>query len=45
MPFKRSADLLKWKPVGEVAIPGVLKIGDIDKTDGTAQAIALAEKF
>ena len=45
MPLKRSADLLKWNLVGEVAIPSVLKIGDIDKTDGALQAAALAEKF
>ena len=45
MPVKRSADLLKWELVGEVLIPGVLKIGDIDKTDGCRQAAALAEKF
>ena len=45
VPLKRSADLLKWSLVGEVAIPSVLKIGDIDKTDGVTQAAALAEKF
>ena len=45
MPLKRSGDLIKWKLVGEVAIPGVLNVGDIDKTDGCQQAAALAEKF
>ena len=45
VPLKRSADLLKWNLVGEVAIPSVLKIGDIDATDGALQAAALAEKF
>ena len=45
VPFKRSAALLKWKCVGEVAVPGVFKVGDIDKTDGVKQAAALAEKF
>lgn len=45
MPIKRSAELIKWKFVGQVAVPGVLKIGDIDKTDGCKQAAELAEKF
>ena len=31
--------------VGEVLVPGVLNAGDIAKTDGCAQAAALAEKF
>lgn len=42
LPLKRSADLLNWKTVGEVLIPGVLNVGDIQKTDGCAQAAALA---
>ena len=45
IPLERSAALLKWKMVGEVLIPGVLKVGDIGKTDGCAQAAALADKF
>lgn len=45
VPLERSAALLKWNMVGEVLIPGVLNAGDIDKTDGRAQAAALAEKF
>ena len=45
MPIERSAALLKWNMVGEVLIPGVLNEGDIDKTDGCAQAAALAEKI
>lgn len=45
MPIERSAALLKWNMVGEVLIPGVLNEGDIDKTDGCAQAAALAEKL
>ena len=44
-PLKRSADLLKWEMVGAVLVPGVLKAGDIAKTDGCQQAAALAEKF
>ena len=31
--------------VGEVLVPGVFSIGDIDKTDGIARAAALADKF
>lgn len=45
IPFERSAALLKWKTVGEVLVPGVLNIGDIDKTDGCKKAAALAEAF
>ena len=45
VPRERSAALMKWKMVGEVLVPGVLNAGDIEKTDGCAQAAALAEKF
>lgn len=45
IPIERSAALLKWDIVGEVLIPGVLKIGDIDNTDGCEQAATLADKF
>ena len=45
VPLERSAALLKWNMVGEVLIPGVLNGGDIGKTDGWAQAAALADKF
>ncbi len=45
VPIERSAALLKWHMVGEVLIPGVLNVGDIDKTDGCKQAAALADKF
>ena len=45
IPLERSAALMKWKVVGEVLIPGVLNAGAIAKTDGCAQAAALAEKF
>ena len=45
MPLKRSADLIKWNLVGEVRVTGVLKVGDIDSTDGCKQAEALAEKI
>ena len=39
------AALLQWEKVGEVLIPGVLNVGDIDHTDGCQQAAALADKF
>lgn len=45
VPLGRSAALMKWKMVGEVLVPGVLNVGDIEKTDGCAQAAALADKF
>ena len=44
-PIERSAALLKWHMAGEVLVPGVLNVGDIDKTDGCKQAAALADKF
>lgn len=45
IPIERSAALLKWEMAGTVPVPGVFGAGDIDKTDGCAQAAALAEKF
>ena len=45
VPLERTAALLKWNMVGEVLVPGVLNEGDIAKTDGCAQAAALAEKI
>lgn len=45
IPLERSAALLNWRMVGEVLVPGVLKPGDIAKTDGCRQAAALAERF
>ena len=45
IPIERSAALMKWKMVGEVLVPSVLEAGAISKTDGRAQAAALAEKF
>ncbi len=45
IPIERSAALLKWKMIGEVLVPGVLNIGDIEKTDGCRQAADLAAKF
>ncbi len=45
IPIERSAALLKWNMVGEVLVPGVLNVGDIEKTDGCKNAIALAESI
>ncbi len=45
IPLERTAALNKWKMVGEVLVPGVLNAGDIAKTDGCAQAAALADKI
>lgn len=45
IPIERSAALLKWDMVGEVLVPGVLNIGDIDSTDGCKRAAELADKF
>ncbi len=45
IPMERTAALLKWDIVGEVLILGVFVEGDINKTDGCAQAVVLADKF
>ena len=45
IPIERSAALMKWTMVGEVLVPGVLNVGEIDKTDGCKQAAELAEKI
>ncbi|MDE7296602.1 MAG: flavodoxin family protein [Clostridia bacterium] len=45
IPYEKSIALLNWKSIGEVLIPGVLKVGDINKTDGCKQAAALADKL
>lgn len=45
VPIERSAALIKWKMVGEVLVPGVLNVGDIDKTDGCKRAAELADKI
>ena len=45
IPIERTAALIKWHMVGEVLVPGVLNPGDIEKTDGCAQAAALADKL
>lgn len=43
IPYERTAALLKWKSIGEVLIPGVLNVGDIEKTDGCKKAAALVD--
>ena len=43
IPIERMAALNKWKMVGEVLVPGVLNVGDIEKTDGCKKAVALAD--
>lgn len=45
IPIERTAALNKWKMVGEVLIPGVLNVGDIEKTDGCKQAAELADSI
>lgn len=42
IPIGRMAALNKWKMAGEVLIPGVLNIGDIDKTEGCKKTADLA---
>lgn len=43
--IERSAALMKWRMAGEVLIPGVLNVGDIEKTDGCEKAFALAQSI
>ena len=45
IPMERMCALNKWKMVGEVLIPGVLNVGDIDRTDGCKKASALADEI
>ena len=45
IPYERTAALVKWHSVGEVLIPGVLNVGDIQKTDGCQKAADLADAF
>jgi multimeric flavodoxin WrbA len=41
--YKHTMELMEWESVGEVLIPLVHEPGDIAKTDGLSQVIALAE--
>lgn len=43
VPIERTAALLKWEMAGEVLIPGVLNVGEIETTDGCQKAAALAD--
>jgi len=43
--YKHTTELMEWKSVGEVLVPSVHNPGDIQKTDGIAQAAALVDKF
>lgn len=43
--FMRMAQRLGWNVVGEVLIPGVLNVGDIEKTSGCDDAAYLADAF
>ena len=45
IPMERMCELNKWKMVGEVLIPGVLNVGDIDNTDGCKKAADLADEI
>lgn len=45
MPLKKMCDLNKWDMIGEILIPNVYKIGDINNTDGCEQARELAERI
>ena len=44
-PGEPTPALNKWRLVGGVRVPGALKPGDIEKTDGCRQAAALAENL
>ena len=41
--LRKTAELIKWTSFGEVCVPGVLKAGEIEATDGCARAAALAD--
>lgn len=43
--FDKTIELMKGQIVGEVLVPGVTDAGDVNKTNGLAQAKALAHKF
>ncbi len=45
IPMERTVHLLQWTMVGEVLVPGVLNVGDIDRTDGCRQTAELAHRF
>lgn len=41
LPIQRMCVLNRWKYIGQVLIPGVTNVGDINNTSGCAQAAAL----
>lgn len=43
--YNKSIELLQFKSVGEVLMPAVNEIGDIDKTDGLKQVALLASQI
>ena len=43
MTFEKSFDLMGWKNIGEVLIPGVGEPGAVKNTDGCERAAALAD--
>lgn len=43
--FDKTFELMKCENVGKVLIPGVVEVGDIEKTDGEKKAAALVELF
>lgn len=45
IPYEKSIELMKWHSVGEVLIPGVYAVRDVEKTNGNVLARELAEKF
>lgn len=43
--FEKSFALMSWEMIGEVLVDGVMKAGDVKKTDGLRRAAALAERL
>lgn len=43
--LERSTSLLGWTNVGNVLMPGLANVGDVEQSDGCARAQALAKKF
>lgn len=45
LPYERMAALNGWTSLGEVLVPGVLNVGDVEHTDGLERARLLADRF
>lgn len=43
--YQGTYRLMGWESLGQVLIPGIMELGDVEKTDGVDQVLALAEKF